>query len=487
MTRLSYQTLKQLPDNVATASVDPASTQIGIVHLGPGAFHRAHQAIFTQHADTEGRWGISAVSLRSAHLKEALAQQDNLYTLMILDNIPQTIVVSALKEVLVLEQDREQVMARMTSPQTHIISLTITEKGYCLNNDGTLNLKHPDIRHDLVQPDKPVSAVGLLTAALKQRMNKSIGELTVISCDNLPDNGERLRGAVQLFAEKSDQAFSTWISETVSFPNTMVDSITPASDDDLQNASREATGLDDTWPVQREAFSQWVIENKFSGPRPAWENAGAIITDDVRVFEKAKLRILNGSHSALAYLGSLCHLKTVYEAVSHDAMHTFLNKLLEEEILPTVDASDTLNPEHYVAQTLTRFKNQHIQHLLSQIAWDGSQKLPPRLLNTVKDNLAANRSIHLLSATVAAWIIFVIRSVQTNKKLVDPMDEVLIGVVKNHDGEASGVANALLDDSRIFGDLTQHTDFRKTVLAQLAIVATIDKQNASTQLTALCQ
>ena len=134
-------------------------------------------------------------------------------------------------------------------------------------------------------------------------------------------------------------------------------------------------------------------------------------------------------------------------------MHRFLNKLLEEEILPTVDASDTLNPEHYVAQTLTRFKNRHIQHLLSQIAWDGSQKLPPRLLNTVKDNLAANRSIHLLSATVAAWIIFVIRSVQTNKKLVDPMDEVLIGVVKNHDGEVSGVANALLEDSRIFGDL----------------------------------
>ena len=487
MTRLSYRTLSNLPDNVITADIAPASVQVGIVHLGPGAFHRAHQAMYTQQVDKDGCWGISAVSLRSGQLKDALQQQNNLYTLMILDDKPQTAIVSALKEVLVLEQDRAQVMARMTSPQTHIISLTITEKGYCLNNDGSLNLEHPDIRHDLAHPDNPISAIGLLTAALKQRKHTNTGDVTVISCDNLPDNGDTLHGAVTLFADQSDTALSQWIADSICFPNTMVDSITPASDDALQKAAEQVTGLEDAWPVQREAFTQWVIEDKFSGPRPGWEASGAIITHDVQVFEKAKLRILNGSHTALAYLGSLCHLNTVYEAVTHDAMHTFLNTLLHEEILPSVDASDALNPGQYAADILKRFKNRHIHHLLSQIAWDGSQKLPPRILQTLRDNLAANRSIALLSATVAAWILFVVRASQSDTKIIDPMGETLHELVKTHNGHLTNVADALLDDKRIFGELSQNTAFRNTVHSQLRIVAAIDSQNVSQQLAALCQ
>lgn len=486
MTRLTNQSLHKLPANVARPDYDRQTTDIGIVHLGPGAFHRAHQAMYTQQVARDGgQWCISAVSLRSPTLKEALAKQDNLYTLMILDDEPQVNVVGIIKELLVLQDDRARIMERMTARQTAIITLTITEKGYCLNNQGELDLTHADIEHDLAHPDRPISAIGLLVAALAARCKAGYNELTVVSCDNLPENGDTLRHAVRRFANEYDTALSQWIAQTISFPNTMVDSITPASDEALKKASAQATGLEDAWPVQREAFSQWVIENNFSGPRPAWENAGATFTDNVHIFENAKLRVLNGTHSALAYLGSLCEMRTVFDAITHKSMNNFITRLLEQEILPTLQHDAALVPEDYAKAILKRFENKHIHHLLSQIAWDGSQKLPPRILGTIKDNIEENRSISLLCAVVAAWILFVIRAAEAKRTITDPMADVLADMVNANHQDIEEVGERFLDEKHIFGALTDNTEFRETVLMQLNKLATIDSDNAEQCLATL--
>ncbi|WP_018984138.1 mannitol dehydrogenase family protein [Salinimonas chungwhensis] len=486
MTRLTNQSLHKLPANVARPDYDRQSTDIGIVHLGPGAFHRAHQAMYTQQVARDGgQWCISAVSLRSPTLKQALAEQDNLYTLMVLDDEPQVSIVGIIKEILVLQDDRQRVMDRMTARQTAIITLTITEKGYCLNNQGELDLTHADIEHDLAHPDTPVSAIGLLVAALATRRKAGYNELTVVSCDNLPENGDKLYRAVKRFAARYDPAVSQWIAQTISFPNTMVDSITPASDEALEKATIKATGLEDRWPVQREAFSQWVIENNFSGPRPAWENAGVVFTDNVHIFENAKLRVLNGTHSALAYLGSLCEMRTVFDAITHNSMSDFITRLLKQEILPTLQHDAALVPGDYAKAILKRFENKHIHHLLSQIAWDGSQKLPPRILGTIKDNIEENRSISLLCAVVAAWILFVIRAVQAKRKITDPMADLLAGVVTANPEDIEEVGKRILNEKRIFGGLTDNTEFRETVLIQLNKLATIDSDNAEQCLATL--
>ena len=439
LTRLNKLSLPQLPASV-TYNNSVLERDIGIVHLGPGAFHRAHQAVFTDNAMTfGGNWGICAVSMRSVGVRDELAEQDNLYTLAIIDNNPAYQVISAIKEVLVLGEQRQQVMQRLCAATTHIVSLTITEKGYCLDGRGQLDLNHSDIKHDLSHPEEPLSAVGLLSAALKKRMQLGIGELTIISCDNLADNGSKLANAVSAFAALSDTALAQWIKQNVCFPNTMVDSITPASNDELRTRVADAIQLQDNWPIQREAFSQWVIEDKFSGPRPAWDKVGVTFTHDVSGYEKAKLRLLNGSHSTLAYLGLRCQFSTVNEAISHPSLFRLIKQMLLQEVKVSFEAPAGLVIDEYIDAILHRYANQHIRHLLSQIAWDGSQKLPFRLLGSIQDNLARGQSIKLMAVGVAAWLQFLVNAAKTQFKIVDPLADRLIS-------EAAYCAGNIADD-----------------------------------------
>lgn len=449
MQQLNKQHLSLLPDSVTYNHA--TSDEIGIVHIGPGAFHRAHQAVYTDNASQYGgHWGICGVSMRSTGVRDELASQDNLYTLAILDENPSYQVISAIKQVLVLGEQRAEVMQQLTASTTHIISLTITEKGYCLNGDGKLDLAHADILFDLAHPEAPRSAIGLVVAALNIRKQKEAADLTIISCDNLADNGAKLGKAVIAYAKQLSRALADWIEQTIRFPNTMVDSITPASNDELRERVAQGIQLQDNWPIQREAFTQWVIEDNFSGPRPAWEKVGVTFTQDVSGYEKAKLRLLNGSHSTLAYLGLRCGFSTVNEAISHPVIFKLIKTMLNQEVKVSFNAPAELAVDDYIDAILKRYGNSHIRHLLSQIAWDGSQKLPFRLLGSIQDNLAKGQPVKLMCTGVAAWLQFLVTSAKTSFPIVDPLADVLISAAAYCSGNVKEDVTRLLALEQVF-------------------------------------
>jgi fructuronate reductase len=466
--QLSIKTLDQLSSDVAVPDYDLHKSQCGIVHIGPGAFHRAHQAYYTDLALAYGgNWRIHGVSMRSDTLKKALASQDNLYSLAIVDDNPSLRVIGAIKTLSTLSEDRDVITAALCSPATKIISLTVTEKGYCLNNSGSLDVDNPDIQHDLANPGSPISAVGLIAQALKAREHSGDGDVTIISCDNVTDNGKKLAKAVIDFAYHLSSDLAQWIQDNIAFPCTMVDSITPATDEEVKSNVSTNLGLEDDWPIQRESFTQWVIEDNFSGPRPPWEKVGVTFTKDVSFFEKAKLRILNGTHSTLAYVGLLFGKETVYDAISTPALQALISELLEREIIPSIktDSIQTLN--QYADDIVARYHNKHIRHMLSQIAWDGSQKLPFRILDTIRDNLHAKREINLLCVPIAAWCLFVTRKAKSGDAITDPKTSTLIDLASQHAFEPIAVTNALLNETAIFAELSTNSVYRSHVLAHV--------------------
>ncbi|HEY0333084.1 MAG TPA: mannitol dehydrogenase family protein, partial [Stenotrophomonas sp.] len=314
-TRLSDATLGTLPPGVLRPAYRRADTRIGVVHLGIGAFHRAHQAVYLDDVLAhDPAWAISGVSLRHADVREALQPQDGLYTLALLGEQARYRVIGAVHEVLCAPQQRAAVLSRLADPHVRLVTLTVTEKGYCLAGD-TLDLAHPDIVADLAAPDAPSSAIGYLVAGLRLRRARGLPPYTVLSCDNLPDNGGKLARACAHYAHQFDPALAEWIQARGAFPRSMVDSITPASDAALHERVAQALGVEDAWPVQREPYSQWVVEDRFCAGRPDWERFGVTMSDDIAGYDRAKLRLLNAPHSSIAYLGLLMALETVAEAM----------------------------------------------------------------------------------------------------------------------------------------------------------------------------
>jgi fructuronate reductase len=416
---------------------DRARTQTGVVHFGPGAFHRVHQAFYFDAAlARDPRWGICEVALQSPGVRDALAPQQGLYSLAILDAVSNWRVIGSIRELLVARETPATVLERLVAPTTRLVTATITEKGYCLTADGGLDQAHPDIRHDLAIPGQPVSFVGYLVEGLRRRRERGVNAPTVLSCDNLTSNGKRLRRAVTEFAALRDADLARWIGAEVAFPCTMVDSITPATDDALRARAASELGVTDRWPVQREAFTQWVIEDTGRGELPDWGAIGVTVTNDVAGFEHAKLRLLNGAHSSLAYLGTLAGHETVAQAMSDTALASFVERLMREDILPTVTAPLGLELPSYITAVLTRFRNPAIRHLLSQIAWDGSQKLPFRILGTLADARAAGRSLERLCVPLIAWFQFVRRRVRDDIRIVDPLADRLVAIANQCTGDA---------------------------------------------------
>jgi fructuronate reductase len=408
-----------------------------VVHFGPGAFHRAHQAFyFDQLLAKDPRWGLCAVSLKSPGVRDALQPQDGLYTLAQLDAETTFRVVGSILEVLVAPEDPPSVFARLAAPTTRMVTLTVTEKGYCLTGDGKLDSAHPDIVHDLANPREPVSAVGYIVEGLRRRHQVGLAPYAVVACDNLADNGWRLKAAVVAFAESIDPTLAAWIETEGRFPRTMVDSITPATDDALRARVEAATGLTDAWPIQREAFTQWVVEDVLGGDAPDLASVGVTLTDDVRGFERAKLRLLNGVHSTIAYVGLLKGHETVFEAISDPALAKIAEDLMVQDIIPTLTAPRGLDLPAYAQAILGRFRNPEIRHLLSQIAWDGSQKLPFRILGTVTDALEAGGSVDRLALPLAAWMHFVRQRAAEGAKIVDPLADRLVETAAACTGDA---------------------------------------------------
>ncbi|MDQ6922649.1 MAG: mannitol dehydrogenase family protein [Pseudomonadota bacterium] len=462
MRTLSQATLAELPAAIAKPGYDPRDIGIGIVHLGIGAFHRAQTAVFSDDAlaRDQGNWGICGVSLRSADVRDRLAPQDGIYTAV--EKSPTGIrrrIIGSVREVLFLGDQREQVEARLAAAETGIVSLTITEKGYCHDPaTGKLNLRHPDVVHDLAHSTQPQSAVGLIVAALEARRRSHRGALTVLCCDNLPHNGALVRGLVLAFAEARNPVLAHWIEDHASFPSTMVDRIVPATTDADIADNDSALGIHDAAPVMHEPFKQWAIEDNFVAGRPRWEYVGAELVDDVAPFEAMKLRLLNGSHSAFAYLGFLAGHEFIYQVAAEPDFVAFMRRLMADEVAPTLTMPKGVDVGAYQQALITRFGNPALPHRTQQIAMDGSQKLPQRLLGTVRDNLNAGRRIDLLALAVAGWMRYVSGRDEAGIaiKVSDPLADEFARIAADsgvHDGgEPAALARGLLGIRAIFGD-----------------------------------
>ncbi|MEJ0037562.1 MAG: mannitol dehydrogenase family protein [Gammaproteobacteria bacterium] len=463
--RLRETSLRHLPATVARPAYDRGGIATGIVHLGAGAFHRAHQAWFVESVlARDPRWGVCGVSLRSADVRDALAGQDNLYTLAIRDERIRYQVIGAIRELLVAPENPEAVLNRMCAPSTHLVTITVTEKGYCLAGDGSLDLSHPDIRRDFLNARAPSSVVGFLAEALRRRRESRLAPFTVVSCDNLMDNGSKLARATAQFARELDPALASWMENEVSFPRTMVDSITPATTRELRSSVEQVLGAEDRWPVQREAFVQWVIERGFRGTAPDWESTGVTLTNDVGGYERAKLRLLNGAHSTLAYTGLLAGYRTVAEAMGDATLRETIEALMTEDILPSLEPPADLDLHAYIRAILKRFRNPNMHHALAQIAMDGTQKLPIRILGTVRDALAAGRPINRLCLPIAAWMCFVRGSARSGEALNDPLAARLrqIGGACTGKGSAD-VPRFLALDAMFPADLRAETGFTESL------------------------
>ncbi|WP_424971128.1 mannitol dehydrogenase family protein [Dinoroseobacter sp. S76] len=405
--RLSAGTLARICDGVAHPGYTPSAHGIGIVHLGLGAFHRAHQAVYTDTAlaAAGGDWRILGVSMRSTETAQDLAEQDGLYT--VLERGAEGIrprIIGSLAAARALRTDRAQILRQLSAPDTRIISLTVTEKAYGQDpQTGGLDLTHPEIAQDLKTPDTPQSVPGLLVQCLRHKQESGAGSVTLLSCDNLPENGQVLRRVVQDFAAQVAPDLSGWIEDHVRFPATMVDRITPQTTQADRDEAARLTGLADATPVQCEPFSQWVLEDDFPHGRPAWEHAGAIFAPDVTPYEHMKLRMLNGSHSLLAYAGHVAGLETISACLGSPLLKACLTRHLVAVAaglapLPGMDYAA------YGRALISRFENPSIAHSTYQIAMDGSQKMPQRIFAPAEDARISRAPRDTYAFATAAWL-----------------------------------------------------------------------------------
>jgi fructuronate reductase len=417
--KLSGDTLAGLPATVtAPGHVPPTST--GIVHFGPGAFHRAHQASYIDTVlDSDPRWGIAAVALRSAGTVEALAAQDGLYTLAIRDAASSLRIIAA-HSCFIGPGGARETHALLANPAVQLVTSTVTEKGYCLAADGSLDLAHSDIVHDLAGPATPRSLVGWLVAGLAARRGAGHAPFVPMPCDNLAGNGAKLHAALVAFAVQRDVGLGDWIAGEVRVPATMVDSITPATDAVLLEQVERELGMADAAPVQRESFTQWVIEDIGRPLGPDLAAAGAIVTPDVGGYERAKLRILNGAHSTLAYAGLLRGHSSVAEAMADSQLAAFVDTMIRNDIIPMLPPIAGLDLNAYRRSVLQRFANPAIVHRLDQIAQDGSQKIPYRLGDTLRANRRAGRMPQAVIGALGCWVAFLIERSRAGIPIIDP-------------------------------------------------------------------
>ncbi|MBM6593261.1 mannitol dehydrogenase family protein [Microvirga pudoricolor] len=474
--RLNDAFLGTLPEDIRRPAYDRSTITTGIVHLGVGAFHRAHQAVYTDDVLAEDlRWGIVAASLRSPDTYDALEPQDGLYTLSVRSQDGERLrVIGSISRVIVAPEAIESLLKVMASPDVRIVSLTVTEKGYCHDPaTGALNEAHPDVVHDLAEPHRPRSAPGFLVEALRLRRAAGVAPFTVLTCDNLPSNGRTVKRVLTRFAELRDPDLGAFVAREVACPSTMVDRIVPATTDDDRARIGQALGVADAWPVVTEPFTQWVIEDDFPQGRPAWERVGAEFVADVEPYEHMKLRLLNGSHSTLAYLGYLAGYETVSDTMADPAFERLVQGLMDEEVTSTLHMPPGADLDSYKRALIERFKNPALKHRTWQIAMDGSQKLPQRLLGTVRDRLSQGASIDRLALGVAAWMRYVTGTDERGQPIDvrDPMAARLKALADGTNGDPAQLAPALFGVSEIFGDdLPADPRFTQAVTGALTLL-----------------
>ncbi|AYD04336.1 mannitol dehydrogenase family protein [Neorhizobium sp. NCHU2750] len=417
MTRLSRST--PLPQGVERPSFDPGNLKVGIVHLGLGAFHRAHQAIYTDKAieARSGDWGIASASLRSVDIVADLKAQDYRYSVVTRSGSgDKARIVGSIIDAIAASEERERLLQRLTDNPTRVVTLTVSEKAYGIDPvSGGLDLSHPAISHDLAHPTAPIGVIGMVVEALARRMHLGRDPLTVLCCDNLPGNGNIVRRLVLEMADRRDAGLAAWIEREIRFPSSMVDRIVPAATDQTRTLAASLIGAEDHLALETEPFSQWVIEDDFAAGRPAWEAGGAIFVSDVHAYEKMKLRLLNGSHSLIAYLGQLNGLEYVRDVMGVP-VHAGRVRQHMEAVLPTLDPVPEIDLSAYREELVARFSNPAIAHRTGQIAMDGTQKMPQRIFAPAAERLAAGGDAADFAEVVAFWLAYVI----TAKHLDDP-------------------------------------------------------------------
>ncbi|WP_292341940.1 mannitol dehydrogenase family protein [Mesorhizobium sp.] len=465
--RLGPARLGRLPPEVRRPAYDRAALKPGIAHIGVGAFHRCHQAEYTDDllAKNFDHWGLVGINIRPPLLGQTLGQQDGLYTRLIRQNDEvEARVIGSIVRVVDSQESAAPALEVLSSPDIEMVTMTVTEKGYChIPSSGALDLDHPDIVHDLADPQAPRSVPGILARALELRMASHGRPMTLLSCDNIPTNGIILRNVVRAFAERRGNGLADWIAANVAFPSAMVDRIAPATTEADVDTVEKRFGYRDSAVVVGERFRQWVVESRFAGRVPRWDRVGATFVDDVTPFEHLKMRVLNGAQTTLCYLGVLGGFEHTSDAMADPILANFVRRMLTEETLPTLMPVPGISPPAYVEQSLSRLTNTAIRHRNHQIATDGSQKIVQRLLNPIRDRLAKDGSITLLSVSVAGWMAYLIkasarfgRAWQVSDPFAEKIELIADRIGKNSKGadrigkNSKGLVEAILAIDAIF-------------------------------------
>lgn len=506
--RLSLATLPTVRDSPAVTgpAIDPATLTIGIVHFGIGAFHRAHQAVFTEDAAAargETHWGILGVTGRSDAAVKQLRPQDCLFSVLTSADEPQLRLVASVRDVAWPAEESARVADVLARSTTHIATLTITEKGYRRAASGDIDTTLAEVREDAQAiaaelrggPVEQASRtpIGLLVRGLARRFRDSGEPFTVVCCDNMLSNGQVTRQLVHslvAFAVTSGDAperaddFRRWLKRNVTFPSTMVDRLVPATTEDDSRAAAGMLGLRDEALAVAEPFAQWVIEDDFAGQRPAWESAGAVLTDNVEPYEQAKLRVLNAAHSVFAYLGLLAGHETIAAAVACAPLRHVVREMLTTDVLPTLRPAAGLDLPAYRDEVLTRFANPALAHQTRKVAMDGSLKMPLRFVSTVRANLSAGRMPQGVALAFAAWFTFIARSAEPNGPVLDdPLAHQLHSAIDRADAlrsEPDAAVQRLLSVAAVFPeDLAESVELRAAIVGQLERVRSLTAEAVS--------
>ncbi|WP_254277044.1 mannitol dehydrogenase family protein [Halomonas sp. 3H] len=474
MTRLNNANLGRLAPAVATPAYDRGRVTPGIVHFGVGGFHRAHQAMYLDALMNRGEaldWGIVGVGVMAGdrRMQAALAAQDHLFTLVVKhpDGRREPRVIGSLVDYLFAPDDPAAVVERLADPAIRLVSLTVTEGGYNFHPvSGEFDLDNPDIRHDLEHPEAPKTTFGMIVEGLARRRERGLAPFTVMSCDNIQGNGEVARETFCAYARARDPALADWIASEVAFPNAMVDRITPVTSEADITELREGFGIEDAWPVVCEPYTQWVLEDHFVAGRPPLEAAGVQLVDDVVPYELMKLRLLNASHQALAYFGTLAGYRYAHEVCQDPLFVDFLLDYMRQEASPTLAPVPGIDLERYRQTLIERFANPEVRDTLARLCAESSDRIPKWLVPVIREQLAAGGQIRCSAAVVASWARYVEGVDEQGRpiEVVDRLRDELMAIAAENQTRPT----AFIENRELFGDLAEEARFREAYLWALA-------------------
>jgi mannitol 2-dehydrogenase len=474
MQPLNAKSLSSLSAPVSTPTYDRDRVRTGIVHFGVGGFHRSHQAMYLDRLMGGGKaldWGICGVGVLASdrRMKEAMEAMDFLYTLVVKhpDGSLEPRVIGSIVQYLFAPDDPEAVIEKLADKQTRIVSLTVTEGGYNFHAvTGEFDASRPDVVHDLQPETAPKTTFGLITEALVRRRRRGFPPFTVMSCDNIPGNGDAARKSFVAFAALRDPELGAWVEQQVRFPNSMVDRITPVTTDEDKAEISRRFGIDDQWPVVCEPFTQWVLEDEFGDGRPPLEDVGVQLVEDVEPYELMKIRLLNASHQALCYFGYLAGYRLVHEVCQDVLFQQLLLAYMDREATPTLQPVPGIDLEEYKHTLIIRFSNPNVRDTVARLCAESSDRIPKWLLPVIRQNLATDGEIKRSAAIVASWARYA-EGVDEQGRPIEVVDRLKDTLMANARRQREDPL-AFIADREVFGDLIDDERFTSLYRASLA-------------------